>query len=220
LRCTISSHIVACLGVLFANELDLPVDTLFVHLLDLDLSFVVNGLEDLFLVEAKTLSLDLLHDFWILREHNLMHELLCKGESFDVSHDGHVDKLTLAKVDDVVVTDQLGSLLLLGYVMLLVGHTIGDEAETDSNHAFGDEVHFGHFLFFVVDNFILFSWLKLARHKSERNVVEESRLLDRVDAEESLELLEDVAEQVNCHDLVFELARQCFEILVVGVQAG
>ena len=66
----------------------------------------------------------------------------------------HVNKLTFALVDDVVVTDQIWARLLLANDKLLVRDAVGVHTEPDAKHTRGNEVHFWNFFFFVVDDLV------------------------------------------------------------------
>ena len=128
----------------FANKLNLFIYRLLVQLLDFDFSSVVDRLENLLLIQPQRFRLNFLQNLWIFWKYCVVEKLFGEGEAFDVFFHGHVNKLTLAQIDNIMVTNQLvlTALQLLSDVMLVVGHAVGNEVEADADDAFGDEVHF------------------------------------------------------------------------------
>lgn len=73
----------------------------------------------------------------------------------------HVDESTFALLDHVVITDQLGAWQLLTDVPLILGDTVGNQTEANSDSSFSKEIHFWHFVFFIVDEIVFFSIIEL-----------------------------------------------------------
>ena len=184
------------------------------------LSNKIDRLQNLVLVENGSILLNFRTDVRVLGEDDLMHETFCQGEAFDVFHIGHVDKLTLAVVDNIVIAYNWEVLELFGNMMLRICISISDKTETNADKAFCDEVHLGYFFFFVVDYLILRSSLESSWHKSKCNIVQKSCLLHRVDTKELLKVLENIRKQVNGHYLILDLSWKCLKILVISVDAG
>ena len=197
----------AALAVLDVTELDLAVDRLQVHLLDLLAPQLGDGAEDLAVVELKAVLLQLLVDGRVLGEDSAVHVGLGECEAADLL-DGHVDELALLVVDDVVVADDLLARLPLAEGEL-VAHAVRDEAEGDLDLALEDEVHLRDLVLLVVDDLVLVGGLELARHEAKDEVVDELLLVLCLHVEEALvgRLLEYVLVEVDDDNLILDLAR-------------
>ena len=178
------------------NKLDLTINGLLVHLDDFLLSELVDGLEDLANIQSCRVLTNLLFDLRVLWEDVFVDELLGKGESFDISQGGHVNKLAFGVVDDVVVTNHLLARLSQGDSMRFCGASIC-QAESDSNRSIMDKVHLWYLIFLVIDDPIFFSGFKFSWHKPKSNIIKESCFVVCSRVEESLMLLENVGKEVN-----------------------
>ena len=136
------------------------------------LSLLVDRLENLLLIVSEAIFLYLLENSRILRKNLLMQEFLSQSKALHILRRGHhVYELTFALVYYIVITDNLTTTLLLGDGKLIFQKAIGYEAEADANDTFGDEVHFQDLFFFIVDDLVLFSRLKLAWHEAKGTVI-------------------------------------------------
>ena len=115
-----------------------------------------NWFENILLVHFEGLRLDLGKDLRILGEHTAVKKLLRKGKALYVFMLRHVDELTLAIAYDVMVTDKLGSTLLLRNDKLIIVVAIGDQTEPNTHNALGEEVHFWHLFFLIVNDLVFF----------------------------------------------------------------
>lgn len=173
--------------ILDIRQLNLTVNRLLVHVLDLLASHLINWFENPLVVQVERLHLDFAHDLWIFWKYFLVQFLFGKGETFYILVVGHVNKLRLALVYNVVITDvvRLALIILsaylrdqsLAYLILLIGKSIRDQTECNSDVAFDDEIHFWHVLFLVVDDLIIIIGREVARHETESHVIEEATLL-------------------------------------------
>ena len=71
------------------------------------LSLVIYRLKDVLIVKIEALSLNLGFDIWVLWEDLLMHPLFGESKAFHIFDKCHVDELTLAIVNNVMITNQV-----------------------------------------------------------------------------------------------------------------
>jgi hypothetical protein len=146
------------------------INRLLVQLLDFELSLIIDGLENVLAVIFSRVVLNFLEDLGILWQ-NTINESFCKAETLDFFVVGNVDKLTLALVNDVVVANEVRARKLFADKVKLVAHTILNQTETDTDLTFIEEIHFWHLVFFIIDHFFIFRWLKLSWHESKRDII-------------------------------------------------
>lgn len=70
-------------------------------------SLLVDWFENLLFINLKRVFLDFLADFRILRENLFMHKLLCKSEALNILDKSHIDELTFALIDNIMIADNL-----------------------------------------------------------------------------------------------------------------
>lgn len=106
-------------------------------------------------------------------------------------------------VDDVVIADYLITFLLFGDAVASASDTVSDQRESNADETVLNEIHFRDFHIFIVDNFIVLSWVKIPWNKSVRDVTQQTTVPESFLVKEAPLLSEDVREQEFGTDLIF-----------------
>ena len=181
-------------------DFDLTVDWLFVHILHFWLSLIIQWREDELIIVLKRLTLQLLSDLRVLREHIIVKVTFHKGKCAHFPIKCHVYELTFTIIEYVVITYQV---ILLGMAarswikatdesltdgIVCTGKSICNKWEGYSNDAFLDEVHLWYILLLIINNPVIVIWIELARQEAKCNIIKEVHLVRRVHFEEAAEL--------------------------------
>ena len=109
----------------------------------------------------------------------------------------------------------------LGQTILLAFQSSSKYGISNSHFAFQAEIHFWNFWFFVVKNFIIrVLWIKVPRHKPERNVVEKLWLFMIVSLKEMLENMEDIFKQITSHQSSLHWFGQLIQRVIMLIDWG
>ena len=98
------------------------------------------------------------------------------------------------------------------------GKPICDQGKGNADYALFDEVHFLDLLLFIINNSIIIRWQKMPGQKSKRYIIQELKLVIRINFEKASEFQKDVLEKIHRHNLRSNFHRQWLQIL--GVDAG
>ena len=108
-----------------------------------------------------------------------------------------VKKVASLLIDNIMVTDDLSSLLLLSNDNIALIKLTGQEEVSKANESFYNKVHFGHLLVFLIDyavDGVLF--FEFTGKKAQRDLVHEFFVSRDLLVEETLARVENVREKV------------------------
>ena len=145
------------------------------------------------LIPMLRLILDVLVDQGVLGEHLAHEELLRQGESLHIGL-GDVHELSLSVTAKVEVAKERVRVYLMRDLERLLLQRLLVSMEPDTNSAIEDEIHLENFLFFIIDDILVFFLREVARFQTEGHIVEELAVLVFLRIEEESEVVEDVIE--------------------------
>ena len=158
-------------GFMILFDINLPVDISFnIHHFDFFFPVFVNGSEDEVLEIVKSTSFNSNFDIRVLDEDVIVQERSSKCKA-NGEFQSNINEMTVRLVHDVVITNHLSSSLLLTHYCLLSRNTIREKRKTNSYKTVCNEVHFGNFLIFIVDYFIVIRIFKSSWQKASSDVV-------------------------------------------------
>ncbi len=190
----------------FLLELNVVVGGTLVDNLDVGVLVAHDFVLDGALVAMLRLVLDVLVDKGVLGEDFAHEELFRQGEGLHGLL-SDMNELSLGVAAKVVVSKERVWVNLMRYLEWLLLQRLLIRVEPDTDCSIEDKVHFEDFLFFVIDDILVFLVWEVARFQAESHIVQKLAVFVFLGVEEEAEVVENVVEQVVHDDAALDLAR-------------